>query len=506
MSLWRKKSIEALCRTAAETGEHSLKRVLGARELVMLGVGGIIGTGIFVLTGQVAAQYSGPAVILSFIVAAIVSGLAALCYAEFASAVPVSGSAYTYGYATLGEFVAWLIGWDLILEYALGAATVASSWSGYFLSTLDTFGIPFPRALAGAPGTMVQGVDGSQVEGMINLPAMLVAFGMTLLLIRGISESAKVNNVIVYIKLFVIFAVVAAGLPYINLDHFSPMIPENTGTFGEFGWSGVARGASVIFFAYIGFDAVSTTAQEAKNPQRDMPIGILGSLGFCTVLYVLVSFVLVGLVPHTGLNHPAPMAVAIDAALLAAGDGPFAAVIRILPVLVKLGALAGLTSVLVVLMLGQPRILFAMATDGLLPAFARRVHPRFRTPYVTTMITGGIVAGAAGFTPITVLGEMVSIGTLFAFVIVALGVLVSRYTQREVNRPFKVPFVPFVPVLWVIVSTGLILSLPHETWIRLFVWMAIGVVIYFAFGRKHSVLGQALTPPAASVDDANTLR
>ena len=487
-SLFATKSIDVLTADAAVVGEHSLKRVLSAGDLITLGIGAIIGTGIFVLTGQAAAAHAGPAIVLSMILAAIASALAGLCYAEFASTVPIAGSAYTYGYATLGEFVAWIIGWDLILEYALGAATVAVGWSGYMVSFLHDFGIQFPATLSAAPGTLVKLADGSTVTAVFNLPAVLVTALVSLLLVIGISESAKVNNVIVVVKVFVVLAVIAAGAMYVNSGNWFPFIPANTGHFGEFGWSGILRGAGVIFFAYIGFDAVSTAAQEAKNPQKDMPVGILGSLAICTVLYVLVSGVMVGLVPYAQLGVPAPMAVAIDAAKAQAGAGFMGTVISAMPFLVKLGAIAGLSSVMVVMMLGQTRVFYSMSRDGLLPGWAKAVHPKFRTPYITTILTGIAVSIAAGFTPIGILGELVSIGTLLAFVIVSLGILALRYNRPDIKRPFKTPWVPFVPILSALVALGLMAGLPWHTWRRLISWMVLGVAIYFISGRRHSTL------------------
>ena len=486
MSIFATKSIEQLKAESEVTGEHSLKRVLGPTNLVTLGIGAIIGTGIFVLTGQAAAQYAGPGIVLSMVVAGVASALAGLCYSEFASTVPIAGSAYTYGYATLGEFIAWIIGWDLILEYALGGATVAVGWSGHLTSFLHDFlGITIPASLASAPCTIVPAA-GCNPDAYLNLPAVLIAIAVTVLIVIGIKESANVNSVIVVIKVAVVLIVILGGAAYVNSANWQPIIPPNTGHFGEYGWSGVLRGAGVIFFAYIGFDAVSVAAQEAKNPQRDMPIGILGSLVVCTILYILVSGVMVGLVPYREmLGSPAPMVVAIRAAEAASGGST---VLRIMTMLVELGAIAGLSSVMVVLMMAQPRIFYSMSRDGLLPPFARKIHPRFRTPHITSIITGVIVALAAGFTPIGALGELVSIGTLLAFVIVSIGVIFLRYRRPDLHRPFKTPFVPFIPILSALVSFALMLGLPFDTWLRLVIWMAIGLVLYFAYGYRHSEL------------------
>lgn len=488
MSMFATKSIDKIRDEANVSGEHSLKRVLGPLDLTTLGVGAVIGTGIFVLTGQAAAAHAGPAIILSMVLAGFASALAGLCYAEFASTVPIAGSAYTYGYATLGEFVAWIIGWDLILEYALGAATVAVGWSGYVVSFLHDIGIQFPAAFSAAPGTAVMLADGSTVTAVFNLPAVIITVLVATLLVVGIQESARVNAVIVIVKVAVVLLVIAVGAAFINTANWHPFIPENTGEFGKFGWSGVLRGAGVIFFAYIGFDAVSTAAQEAKNPQKDMPIGILGSLIVCTILYVAVSSVIVGLVPYTALGVPAPMAVAIDAAKAQAAGTAWAGIVGIMPLVVKLGAIAGLSSVMVVMVLGQTRVFYSMAQDGLMPPWAKQVHPKFRTPHITTILTGVVVSIAAGFTPINILGELVSIGTLLAFVIVSIGILVLRIKRPDLPRPFKVPFVFVIAPLAALVSLGLMAGLPKETWERLVIWMVIGVIVYFFYGYKHSNL------------------
>jgi len=496
MSIFATKSIEQLKAEAAATGEHSLKRVLGPINLVTLGIGAIIGTGIFVLTGEAAAQYAGPGIVLSMVLAGTASALAGLCYSEFASTVPIAGSAYTYGYATLGEFVAWIIGWDLILEYALGAATVAVGWSGHLTSFLHDFvGINFPASLAAAPCTVIN-MAGCSPDAIINLPAVLITVAVTILIVIGIKESANVNTAIVIVKVGVVLIVILGGVAYVNQANWHPFVPPNAGTFGAYGWSGVLRGAGVIFFAYIGFDAVSVAAQEARNPQKDMPIGILGSLVVCTILYILVSGVMVGLVPYKQmLGSPAPMVVAIRAAEAASGGS---AVLHVMTMLVELGAIAGLSSVMVVMMMAQPRIFYSMANDGLLPPFAKKIHPRFRTPHITSMITGVVVALASGFTPIGALGELVSIGTLLAFVIVSIGVIFLRYQRPELERPFKTPGVPFVPALSALVSLGLMAGLPQATWERLIVWLVIGLVIYFTYGYSHSEVRKRDTVLAAA--------
>ncbi len=471
-----RKPIEDLISDSHLDQSHSLRRVLGPIHLVMLGIGVIVGAGIFVVTGQAAAQYSGPAIILSFVISALACAFAGLCYAEFASMIPVAGSAYTYAYATLGKLFAWIIGWDLILEYLFGAASVAVGWSGYITSFFGDFGMGIPEYLSSAP-LVHDPVLGWQTTGAImNLPAMLIVGACTLLLVIGIRESAHFNNAIVVIKIAVILLFIGFGVAFINLDNLVPFIPENTGEFGHYGWSGILRGAGVIFFAYIGFDTISTAAQEVKNPQRDMPIGILGSLAVATVLYILVAFVLTGMVNYSRLAVPNPIAVGIDSA----GQSLFW-----LRPFVKIGAIAGLSSVVLVLLYGQSRIFFTMSRDNLLPRRFAVVHERFRTPYIITIITGLAAMLFAGLFPIGLLAEMVSIGTLLAFVIVCVSVPVLRITHPRMNRPFRTPFVPLVPVLGALISLAQMIALPLDTMLRLVIWMAVGFVIYFIYGKSH---------------------
>jgi len=472
--LFATKPIEQLLHTA-ENAEHGLKRALGAIDLTALGVGAIIGAGIFVLTGNAAAMHAGPAIILSMIGAGVACAFAGLCYAEMASMIPIAGSAYTYSYATLGELVAWIIGWDLILEYALGAATVSVGWAGLVMSFLAQFGIGIPPQWTIGPFQTATLADGTVVQGVFNLPAFLIVLVVTAILIVGVRESANVNSVIVFTKVAVVITLIVLGVPFIVPANWSPFIPPNTGHFGEFGWSGILTGAGKIFFAYIGFDAVSTAAQEAKNPQRDVPRGILGSLVACTILYVLFAAVLTGVVHYTELNTPAPVASLVDKIQM-----PF------MGPAMKLGAIAGLTSVMLVMLYSQARIFWIMATDGLLPKAFSTLHPKFRTPYLSSALTGIIVAITGGVFPIGTLGDMVSIGTLFAFVLVCAGVLVLRKTKPDLKRPFRTPFVPVVPILGMLSCLGLMSGLGLHTWERLFIWLAIGLVIYFAYGRFHS--------------------
>ncbi|HYP83400.1 amino acid permease [Variovorax sp.] len=464
----------------SEGGGHQLTRSLGAISIIAIGVGAVIGAGIFVLTGTAAARHAGPGVMLSFMLAGLVCAVVGLCYAELAALIPASGSTYTYTYATLGELAAWIIGWDLVLEYAMGAATVAVGWSGYLVSLLRQFGVELPPELIHSPGA-VQLADGSTIQALFNLPAAAIVLALTAMLVAGTKESARFNNLIVLVKLVVVIAFVGFGVAAVNADNWVPFIPENTGEFGQFGASGVLRAASVVFFAFIGFDAVSTAAQEARNPQRDMPLGILGSLLLCTLLYVAVAAVLTGLVPYTLLNVPDPIALGVDVI-----GKPW------LSLLIKFGALAGLTTVILVLLYAQSRIFFTVSRDGLLPAMFSKVHPRTGTPYLSQISIGIVVALIAGLFPIHLLGEMVSIGTLFAFTLVCGAVIHLRRTEPHVPRPFRVPGVPVVPAIGIGLCLLLMGGLPLDTWLRLVIWLAIGMAIYFMYGRHHSVLGRRL--------------
>lgn len=464
----------------AEGGTHSLRRTLGPWNLVALGIGAIIGAGLFSLTGIAAAEHAGPAIALSFVIAAIGCAFAGFCYSEFATMIPIAGSAYTYSYATMGELVAWIIGWDLVLEYAVGAATVSISWSAYVVSLLHDIGIDLPAQLIASPWQTIQLSSGKVVQGVINLPAVFIIVVISSLLITGIKESAFVNAIVVVIKVAVVIAFIGVGAWYIRPENYVPFIPENTGQFGEFGWSGVLRAAGIIFFAYIGFDAVSTAAQEARHPQKDMPAGIIGSLAVCTILYVGFSVVMTGLANYTEFRGAAaPVAVAINYT-------PF----EWLRPLVKLAILAGFTSVILVMLLGQSRVFFSMANDGLLPRIFSQVHPRYRTPYRSNILFMIGVSSLAAFMPISVVGAMTSIGTLFAFVVVCAGILIMRRTQPDAPRPFKVPLVPLIPVCGIIVNLLLMYGLGWSNWLRLLGWLALGLLIYFAYGHRHSRLRQ----------------
>jgi APA family basic amino acid/polyamine antiporter len=504
LNLFARKDLRAML-SESEGEAGGLKRSLGAMNLVTLGIGAIIGTGIFVLTGTVAASYAGPAVVISFVIAGIASAFAGLCYAEFSALIPIAGSAYSYGYTTLGEIVAWIIGWALILEYAFGAATVAVGWSGYISSLLANFNIYIPPALTGAPGTdlvlidghwtqaaAVMGQDLSSLQHMttsFNLMAFLGILAVTVILVIGIKESANVNTAIVAVKVSVLLVFIGLASQFLflagHLDiakaNWHPFIPPNTGHFGEFGWSGIFRGAAVIFFAYIGFDAVSTAAQEAKNPKKDMPIGILGSLVICTILYIIVAILTTGLKNYTQLNVAEPIALAVDVTGVKWGS-----------MLVKIGAIGGLSSTMLVMLLGQSRIFFTMSSDGLLWKWAGKIHPKFRTPYISTIVVGICVATLAASLPVKTLAELTSIGTLFAFTIVCAGVWILRVREPDLPRPFKTPWVPFVPIMGVLMSFALMLTLHLLTWQVFSGWLALGLVVYFTYSRYHSKVQLAL--------------
>ncbi|MDP2599420.1 MAG: amino acid permease [Deltaproteobacteria bacterium] len=461
--LFRRKTIQAIQEFLEASHETQLKRSLTAFDLTCLGIGGIIGVGIFVITGVAAAKFAGPAVILSFVISMFACIFTALCYAEFAALIPISGSAYSYSYATLGEFFAWIIGWDLVLEYMVGSIAVAIGWSGYVVSVLKTVGLELPVWCSAAPGA----VPGA----IINLPAALIVLALTVLLTVGIKESAKLTSVMVFVKIAAVLIFIAIG--------FSRVDPANWHPFMPFGFGGVITGAAIVFFAYIGFDAVSTAAEEAKNPKRDLPIGIIASLVVCTILYIAVAAILTGVVSYTELNLPAPIAYALQKMGFHWGAA-----------LVSAGAVTGLTSVLIVLLMGQPRIFFAMSRDGLIWPWGSKIHPKYKTPYRTQIMTGIIVASFAAFIDIGTAAELTNIGTLFAFVLVCGGVLVLRYTDPNLKRPFRVPFVPLIPVLGIVFCVYLMISLPVLTWYRFLIWLGLGLLIYFGYGMKHSRLAQ----------------
>ncbi len=481
MSLFIRKSIESLSAESDSTDELSLKKTLGATRLVALGIGAIIGAGLFSITGGAAAYQAGPAITISFVIAALGCGFAGLCYAEFASMIPVAGSAYTYSYATMGEFVAWIIGWDLVLEYAIAAATVSISWSRYLVKFLEGFGINLPQKLVLCPW------DG----GIINLPAALIVVLVSLLLIRGTEGSSKVNLFIVVLKIAVVLVFIFLGWKYIHTANYTPYIPANTGTFGEYGFSGIIRAAAVVFFAFIGFDAVSTAAQETKNPKRNMPIGILVSLLICTVLYILFAHVMTGVVNYTafkGHDGIAPVAIAIDHMGKADAFGVIHADYPWLNKAIILAILAGYTSVILVMLLGQSRVFYSMSKDGLLPKAFSKIHPVYRTPVKSNLLLLILVGTFSALVPARVAGEMTSIGTLLAFILVCLGILVMRKTMPNITRAFKTPFVPLVPVLGIITCLFMMVFLPADTWIRLLIWMVIGLDVYILYGNKNSKL------------------
>jgi APA family basic amino acid/polyamine antiporter len=479
MGLFSTKSVEQLLRDSAGEGGHhgsgQLKRTLGAVQLVALGIGAIVGAGIFVLAGVAAAQHAGPGIVYSFIAAAIGCALAGFCYSEFSTMIPIAGSAYAYSYATLGELVAWVIGWALVLEYAVGAATVSVGWSGTLVSILGSFGIVLPQAFLASPW--------DNTPGMMNLPAVFIIIVISMILIKGIQESARFNSFVVAVKLIVVIAFIVLGYAYINRDNYVPFLPENTtGQFGAYGWTGVLAAAGQIFFAYIGFDAVSTAAQEAKNPKRDMPIGIVGSLAACTVIYILYALVLTGIVNYKELNVAAPYALAVDRMK----DLPW------LGFWMKLGSLLGLTTVMLVMLLGQSRVFYSMSSDGLLPKLFSDVHPKFQTPWKSNLLLMVFVSVLAAFTPISKLGELTSIGTLAAFIVVCIGIIILRKTHPDLPRPFRTPLVPLVPILGVLANAALMFSLSNTTWVAFVAWMTLGLVIYFSYSRSRSVLQLSL--------------
>ncbi|HTP80649.1 MAG TPA: amino acid permease [Bacteroidota bacterium] len=514
-NLFATKPLDLLLKEAGDSGEHSLKRALGPVNLITLGIGAIIGAGIFVLTGSAAAQFAGPSIMLSYVLAGVACMFAGLCYAEFASLIPIAGSAYTYGYATLGELFAWIIGWDLILEYAFGAATVASGWSSTLVAFLQDYGISLPPQICDTPGSvwvMYEGrwaplatlktvFDAAKIDPMslphvtasFNLVAFIAIALVTYILVVGIKESANFNTTIVFVKLFAVLTFIAVAASYvlkhpdIASQNWKVFIPPNTGNYGEYGWSGIARAAGVVFFAYIGFDAVSTAAQEAKNPQKDMPIGILGSLVICTVLYIVVSGLLTATVHYTRLNIGAPVSLAIRETGVKWGS-----------YVVNAGALAGLSTVMLVMLLGQSRVFYSMANDGLLWKWAGEIHPKYRTPWKSSIIVGFFVALFGALIPIGTLSQLVSIGTLLAFVIVSAGVWILRRRRPDLPRPFRTPWIPFTPIMAIVVSLLMMVSLTGETWIRLIVWLIIGLVVYTTYSRHHSKVGIALAQGSAT--------
>lgn len=476
-----KKSIASIVAEANQGGEGALKRTLGPVNLILIGVGLTLGAGLFSITGLAAANHSGPAVTLSFVIAALGCGFAALCYAEFASMIPVAGSAYTYSYATMGELFAWIIGWDLVLEYSVGCATVAISWSQYLTKFLASLGVYLPAQLTLSPFETAKLTNGTTVHGLINIPAALIVVLMTAILIRGTKGSAIVNGIIVFLKVGVVLVFIALGWRYIDPANYHPYIPENTGTFGQFGWSGVLRGAGLVFFVFIGFDAVAASAQETKHPARDLPIGIIGSLVVCTVLFGLFGHVMTGLANYKEFaNSGAPVAIAIE-------KTPYAWLSQA----IILAILIGYTSVILIDLMAQSRMFYSISKDGLLPKMFSDVHPKFKTPWKSNIILCIFIGLFAAFVPMNVVGEMTSIGTLLAFLMVCVGILILRKTNPDAHRPFKVPLVPLVPILGILTCVAMMVFLPAETWLRLAVWLVIGLAIYFWYGKKNSKLNQA---------------
>lgn len=475
--LFAKKSIRSLMAEAADN-KHGLKRTLGPFNLTSIGIGAIIGAGLFVMTGDAAASAAGPGVVFSFIIAAIVCSFAALCYGEFASLIPIAGSAYTYAYVAMGEFFAWIMGLALTLEYLFSFSTVAVGWSGYFSSLMRDFGIMLPEALSKAP--FAYGTSGWEHTGaMFNLPAMIIIALLGWLVARGVQTAAFLNNILVFVKVGVIILFIGCGISLIKGNNLTPMIPENTGVFGEFGWSGVVRGASILFFAFLGFDSVSTLAQEAKNPQRDLPVGMLGSLTISTILYVIFAIVLTGVISYKSLGVDDPISVAVNA---------FGPNFKWLRYVVNFAILSGLTTVILVMLMGQARIFFSMAHDGLLPKAFGKVHPKFRTPLFSTVLVTLVGIVLAGFFPIGILGRLTSMGALFVFCMVCFGVLMLRYTQPALHRPFETPFKPWVPLLGTLSCLTLMILMPGIIWLQLLIFMVLGCIVYFLYGSKHSKL------------------
>lgn len=474
--LFVKKSIKTLL-SEAQNRDGGMKRSIGIMTLLALGIGAIVGAGIFTLTGPAAAQYAGPGIILSLVVAAIVCAFAALCYAEFASLIPVSGSAYTYAYATMGEFTAWIIGWGLTLEFIFSPCTVAVSWSAYLGSLFSDMGLVIPQVLSAAPFDYSLSTGWSATGSLINLPAVLIILLIGALISVGVKAAASFNNVMVVVKVVAIVLFVVCGIAYIKLDNLTPLIPASAGSFGEFGFSGILRGASVVFFAFLGFEALATMAQECKNPQKHLPMGMIGSLGISTVIYIFIAIVLVGVVSYTTLNVADPISVAVQA---------MGSKFVWLRIVMKLAILSGLTSVILVMMMGQSRIFYIIARDGLLPPALGKLHGRFQTPFNATLLVTLICVLMSGLFPVAILGQLTSMGALLAFTIVCFGILVLRYKQPTLHRPFKTPFVPWVPLAGTLVCLLLMLAMPAVTWSQFLLWMALGCAIYFSYGIKHS--------------------